>query len=88
MKINTNFIMNKVGSRYVVVPVGDTKNEHHRVIRLNETGAFLWNELKKDLDVNDLIASLTSEYDVDINQATEDVFSFIEILRKENILDE
>ena len=45
MKIKDGFIVNKVGSQHVVVPVGETSMERHCMVRLNGTGAFLWNQL-------------------------------------------
>ena len=41
MKIKDGFIVNKVGTQYVVVPVGQASMERHCMISLNETGAFL-----------------------------------------------
>ena len=48
MKIKDGFILNKVGSQYVVVPVGEASMERHCMIRLNDTGAFLWEQLGAD----------------------------------------
>ena len=45
MKIKDGFIVNKVGTQYVVVPVGQASMERHCMSRLNETGAFLWKQL-------------------------------------------
>ena len=42
MKIKDGFIVNKVGSQHVVVPVGEASMERHCMIRLNDTRAFLW----------------------------------------------
>ena len=48
MKIKDGFIMNKVGSQHVVVPVGETSMKRHCMVRLNGTGAFLWGRLAAD----------------------------------------
>lgn len=38
MKIKDGFIVNKVGSQHVVVPVGEASMERHCMIRLNDHG--------------------------------------------------
>ena len=45
MKINQDFTIQKVGGSYVAVAVGETSKSFHGMIRLNETGAFLWKKM-------------------------------------------
>ena len=49
MQIKDGYVMKKLGLGYVVVTVGQASEDFNGVIRLNETGAFLWQSFE-DLD--------------------------------------
>lgn len=88
MKINPDFTIQKVGGAYVAVPVGETSKTFHAMIRLNETGAFLWNKLAgADLSESDLVDSLLASYEgVDRATAQADVRRIITLLSQNGIL--
>ena len=45
MKIKDGFVLEKVGGEYLAVAVGELADSFNGMVRLNETGAFLWNLL-------------------------------------------
>ena len=51
------------------------------MIKLNETGRFLWDFFLKDHTVDEAVAALLSEYDVEESIARADVERFAEILQ-------
>ena len=58
------------------------------MITLNDSGAFLWKELEKGCDVDDLTAALLREYDVDEATARTCSADFIEKLKEANCLEQ
>ena len=48
MKIRNGFMLRKVGGQNVVVAVGAASRDFNGIIKLNETGAFLWELLKSE----------------------------------------
>lgn len=88
MKIKDGFIVNKVGSQHVVVPVGETSMERHCMVRLNGTGAFLWGQLAVDTAEEELVQALLAEYAVDEGMARADAAAFLGKLRDADLLDE
>ena len=42
MKIKEGFIIRQVGGENIVVPIGKTGKDFHGMIKLNDSGAFLW----------------------------------------------
>lgn len=83
MKIKEGFVLQELVDEYIVVPVGDEADRIHGVIRLNETGAFLWNLLsQKDQTAEDLVTELTREYLTDPDTAKGDVAGFIESIKE------
>jgi hypothetical protein len=70
-------VTRKTGNEYVLVPVTDNIADMDSVYTLNETGAFIWEQIdgKKSLEL--IIDAMTEEYDIDKESATEDVLQFI-----------
>ena len=86
MQINKDFTIQKVGSSYVAVPVGETSKHFHGMVRLNETGAFLWKLMaEKDCTEEELVDAILAEYDVAREIAAADVHRIVEQLRENNI---
>lgn len=76
MKLKDGFILRKVGGQVVVLPTtGDM--DLNTMIKLNETGAFLWERMQAETDENALVAALLAEYDVDEATARRSVQSFV-----------
>lgn len=86
MQINKDFTIQKVGASYVAVPVGETSKTFHGMVRLNETGAFLWEKMKKDCTEEALVEALLAEYEVSREIAERDVHRVVELLRENHIL--
>ena len=82
MKIKKGFVIRKVGDAHVVVPVGELSKTFHGMINLNETGAFLWNFFTTEHTVDEAVAALCAEYDVEEERARLDAEKFTEILTK------
>ena len=87
MRINKDFTIQKVGAQFVAVPVGETSKTFHGMVRLNETGAFLWRALaEKEMTEGELVDALLSEYDVSREIAERDVHRVVSMLSENGIL--
>lgn len=87
MKIKPDYLLRKVADSYVVVPVGKATVDFNGMINLNETGAFLWQQLQKGADEETLLRAMLSEYDVDEETAAEGIDSFLSKLREADLLE-
>ena len=88
MKIKDGFIVRKIAGKYMVVPVGSRTKELHGMIALNETAAFLWEKMEKDVTQEELVRWLLDEYEVSERQAKESVVEFVKLLQSEDVLDD
>ena len=88
MKIKKGFVLRDLAGQYVVVPVGAASKKFNGIIYLNETGSFLFNELKNNLTEEELVNHMLEACDIDEVTARNDVKEFIENLRKAKLLDE
>lgn len=82
MKIKKGFVVRSVGGENIVVPVGEMSKNFHGMINLNETGAFLWSFFSEEHTVEEGVAALLEEYEVDEAVAEADVKRFAEVLLK------
>ena len=89
MKTKAGFMRRKLGTQEVVVAVGKASKQFSGIIRLNETGAFLWDLLASgDRTEAELVDALLAEYDVSRELATADVAKFVATIRAEGMLDD
>ena len=87
MKIKSGFVLEKVGDSYLACATGKLAREFKGLVRLNETGAFLWEKLTEcDKSEEDLVADILSEYDAAADVAERDVKVFVENLRSAGII--
>lgn len=77
MKIKDGFILREVAGSFIVVAVGDRVKEFNGVINLNDTGAFIWKTMEKDVSEEDVVEALKKEYDVSEEVAKDGVNKFI-----------
>jgi Coenzyme PQQ synthesis protein D (PqqD) len=75
-------VTRKTGNEYVLVPITDNIADMNSVYTLNETGAFIWEQIDGKRNIEDIIAALTTEYDIDKQNAESDVFTFIDNMSK------
>ena len=65
-----DFIKRKIGTQYVIVAVGAATKKFNGMISVNGTGSFIWDQLEKDISLDELVRAMTENYDVDIETAT------------------
>lgn len=88
MKIKSGFAKRNIAGSEIVVPVGKAATEFNGMITLNGTGSFFWDCLKDDITKEQLLNKVLETYDVTEELAKKDIDNFIEMLRKNNLLEE
>ena len=74
MRIKEGFKLRSVCGEYIVVGEGLNQVNYNRIITLNGSAAYLWEQvIGKDFTVEDLVELLTDRYDVSADRALEDV---------------
>ena len=87
MKIKDGFLLRKVGEQNIVVAVGEESRDFNGIIRLNETGRFLWERLQSETTEKNLVSAMLLEYDIDEATAENDTADFIASLREADLLE-
>ncbi|MBR3242461.1 MAG: PqqD family protein [Parasporobacterium sp.] len=87
MIIKPDYILSQVMDYYFIMGAGKDACVPTQILSLNETGAFLWNILKKGAEPEELTARLIEEYEVDEITAKKDVESFLSCLLEKGLVE-
>ncbi len=86
MKVKNGFILRRVGKQYVVAATGEASKSFNGMMRLNSSGAYVFDLLKTEKTEEELIAALMAEYAVGESMARADVSVFISRLKEAGAL--
>lgn len=82
MKIKPGFILRQLAGENVVVPVGAAGASFNGMIRLNDTGALLWQELAAGADEEQLVQKLLDSCEgAEAETVRADVRGFLDSIR-------
>ena len=85
MKIKEGFLLRSIAQEIVVVPVsGDL--DLNMMIKLNETGRFLWEQLQSETPVDEVVQAVLRKYDIEEAAARNYVEAFVKDLEKHGFL--
>ena len=87
MKIRNGFILRKVGEQNVVVAVGEASRSFNGIIRLNESGRYLWEKLQSGTTEQELLQAMLNDFDIDESTASKDISAFIAKLEEAGLLE-
>ncbi len=79
--------MRDVAGQAVAIATGEASKSFHGMVKLNDTGAVIWNGIEKGLDEAEIAEQLTASYDVEVGQALKDVKSFIARMRDAGLVE-
>jgi hypothetical protein len=79
---SASIVTRKTGNEYVLVPITNNIADMNSVYTLNETGAFIWDQIDGNRTLQEIISTLTAEYEIDSSNAEKDVFAFVDNMSK------
>lgn len=80
------FLLREIAGEFMLVPLGDSSAQFNSMVTLNETGAFIWKCLEKDMSVKEIAEKITQEYDVPFENAESDINGFVAYLKEKKII--
>lgn len=87
MKIKDNFKVRKIGGENIIISQGATHSNLTKIISLNPTALYLWENLSgKDFSIEEAAELLVQKYGVDKATATQDAAKWIEKMTNEGIM--
>ena len=74
---NDNFVFRRIEDETILVPIRDNVGDLGSIYNLNEIGAFIWEHLDGEHDLDAIIDLMLNEYDVPSGQAEDDLIEFV-----------
>lgn len=89
MRLLEGFVLRSICGEYIVTGEGLARVDFSKVISLNPSAAYLWEQIQdKDFTADDLVALLTARYDVDAERARADVDKLLASWREAGVMAE
>lgn len=86
MKLKDNLTIRKIGDEYMMVSESGSSLDYTRVISLNNSAAYLVQEMQqKEFTKDEWVSLLMDKYDVERERAETDVQKLIDKLSKEGL---
>jgi len=70
----------------IAVPVGEGINDFHKVIKLNEPAAFIFNLLQEEITEEQIVNAILGEYEAPREVVELDVHKYLENFREHGVL--
>lgn len=87
MKIKNDLILRRIGSEYILIVPDKNTVDMTEVYTLNETSAWIWEHFKnKEFTIEHIVDLVQQHYEVNREKAMNDVQSFVNILRKGELI--
>lgn len=78
--------LRSIGTLYMIVPVKGETICLKEIMIVNETGAYLWKLLEKEVSKEELLEAMLLEYNIDQKTAKEDILEFLETAKRIGIV--
>ena len=88
MKLKSDLILRQVADTWVVLPMTRDVLSFNGIVRLNESGALLWNVLKETENRQAMVNALVHELGIEKQIAETDVDELVNVLGKAGCLEE
>ncbi len=88
MVIKEGFVAKEIAGQYVVVALGEASKVFNGIIKLNDSGRFIWDLIAAGKEKDIIVDALLEEYEgVDRETAEKDFDNFVNTLKGANILE-
>ncbi|MDR0541264.1 MAG: PqqD family protein [Dysgonamonadaceae bacterium] len=89
MRIKEDLILRRIGDEYIVIVPNKGSVDLTEVYTLNETSAWIWEQLKeKDYTLDEIVELVRQYYDINREMAMNDVRALVDVLREGGLITE
>lgn len=85
MKIKKGLSVNAMGDEFVVV--ADDPEIFRGMIKLNKSGAFVFEMMQKQASKEEIVDKMLEKYDIDEQTAARDIDEYIEVFRTAGLIE-
>ncbi len=86
MKLRYRFATQKVGSGVVAVTIEEDALKYNEILRMNSAGAFILEQLQKDVSYSELVERMIQKYEADNETIEKVLVNFLIMLSEKKLL--
>ena len=86
LKIREGYTLRSIVNSWIVIPTGSNLADFTEMLKLNDSGALIWKKLESDVEKDDLVSMLMSEYGIDQATASVDVEDILNIFKGKGLI--
>ena len=87
MRTKENLVLRRIGSEYIIIVPDKDSVDMTEVYSLNETSAWIWEQLKgKSFTIESVVELVQEYYEVDQATATNDVIAIVNVFKKGGLI--
>lgn len=88
MKIKKGFVLRPVAGEYVVIATGEASKDFYGMVKLNETGADIWQALIEECQEEEIVQRLVDKYEIDEDTALSSIRKFVKKMEQAGFMAE
>lgn len=88
MKLKYSFVIHEIDNKPVAIAVGRDSDRFNGMVKLNNTGRFVFENMKEATSLDKLADGLTEKFDISREQALSDLKGFIAYLNENGLIEE
>ena len=86
MRIKNGFVLRRVADQYVVIATGEASKDFHGMIKLNQTGADIWNGITEGKTKEQIAEELSAIYGIEVETANKDVDALVQKMKESGFI--
>ena len=86
LRSSPNYIHRTIGGQHVLVSIGEGLADFRGYIQLNDSAAFLWEQLQEGRTKEELFQAFMDTYDVDEETARRDLDNCLDLLSSKKMI--
>ena len=88
MKLKYKFVVRNIDGNPIAVTVGRDNAKYRSMIKLNNTGAFIFERLANETTVEAIAGDMVNEYGIPMDEAASAVAEFVDGMRSRGLIEE
>ena len=77
MKTNKEYMLREIAGETVLIPTGSASQKLNGMIQLTESAAYIWKQVDTAVDLDEIVARVQDEDEVDEDTARRDIYGFL-----------
>ena len=80
------YVLRQIAGEFLAVPISNEAGEDANIVILNPVSQVIWGKLEKGATFNEILKTVTTNFDVSEKEATADIKEFLDGIEQSGLL--